>query len=229
MIANQRFIPTCVTAIAILISCHSANADAVEAEKPGEVLGHIELVSGVPAQNCLAILEGTPLGAKCDAEGTFHLRRIPAGVWTMKIVVEVADGSQLTLRRDVGPNAGETSDLGAIVMSRPLTVGGRVLGINASNYSDYFVSAPSLDIAATLSPSGTYLMTGLPPGSTEIQVQRYFQENGRVSRRRSHVAVFAKAGAIVIGDDLDISLVRGEDVRVPESKPPDGKKPDRGN
>ena len=63
-----------------LMGCGGAHSSA-----PGEIVGTVQIVEGMPSENCLVLVEGSSLGGPCDAKGNFSIRKVPAGRWTLRI------------------------------------------------------------------------------------------------------------------------------------------------
>ena len=95
--------------------------------------------------SCLAsptAQDGSRLSKPFDV-GQFDIKRIPRGRWNLKIIDTSADaGSRLATRRlAAAVNAGFVTDLGAIRLSCPGQIGGRVMP--GANVPFAIISVPS--------------------------------------------------------------------------------------
>lgn len=192
----------------------------------GELIGRVELVPGMPLSTCRVLVEGTPIEDECDSDGAFDIRNIPRGRWDLRIIGKVPGTDQtITKRIGAGANGEEVTDLGVVVLSPPLTVAGRVNGVDATTYGNYFVTVPSLGIAAPLSANGTYLLSGLPPAPMRIEVREITRANVTIARRRTGIMVKATAGSVAINEDLDVTANRNPGLDVPSKSTPGTEKP----
>src|SRR5688572_25211674 len=58
----------------------------------GEISGNVEISPAVPVTDpCIVTLEGLPQSARCRADGTFHLRRVPYGERRLIVITNPDD------------------------------------------------------------------------------------------------------------------------------------------
>jgi Carboxypeptidase regulatory-like domain len=140
----------------------------------GEIIGTVETISGIPAAGATVGVEGTPRGAVCDDNGVFDIRAIDPGSWTLSFSHQITEtGETLTATRETSANGAFITSMPPILLSRPLSIGGTVRNVTAANWGDFYVSVPALNLAAHLSPSGTFVLNGLPPGRSRIVLQSF--------------------------------------------------------
>jgi hypothetical protein len=149
-----------------LVCVAACGSDAISIPPPGEIIGHVELAPDVPAGGCFVLLEGVPIGGPCDQEGGFDLRNVPEGRWVMRIL---PDASQTlpSRRLAVGANSGFVSDLGALQLSAPGSVGGHVKADDAT-LTVSFVGVPDIGAVTVPNPGGGYLLDAVAAGTRDI-------------------------------------------------------------
>src|SRR5262245_8354459 len=94
---------------------------------PGEIIGRVEVSEDVAANGCQVILEGTPLGAKCDETGAFDIKHVPSGRWDLRILTDGGAASLPAKRVAAGANPGLVSDIGAVRLAKAGSIGGHVM------------------------------------------------------------------------------------------------------
>lgn len=148
---------------------------------PGEIRGTVELIPGVRATNCALIVdnlaESEPLrNVDCDENGVFRVNLVePGGVYriTAGAVVNFAEFLVGEGFSTVLPSSGVVTYLPPIVLTRPVAITGRVGGINVQNAGNYFVTVEDQKLSAPLSPSGTFVLNGLPPGRHKLELKPF--------------------------------------------------------
>ncbi|MCC7000469.1 MAG: thrombospondin type 3 repeat-containing protein [Deltaproteobacteria bacterium] len=149
-------------ALVVLAGC-GAQPDETPTAPRGELIGRVEVSEDVPTADCRVLLEGTPLGAPCDANGTFDIRGVPPGRWDLRVVSGPATalpGKRLA----AAANAGLVTDLGVVRLSKPGAVGGRVAGAPAGT----IIALPAYGVVTAPNSNGGYLLTGAPPGVHDL-------------------------------------------------------------
>src|SRR4051812_10478090 len=105
-----------IVVLALLAAC-GENSPSPELPT-GELIGRVEIAPDVPTGSCPVLLEGSPLGARCDGAGAFDIRGVIPGRWDLRIVADAS--TALPARRvAAGANPGFVTDLGAIRLAEP--------------------------------------------------------------------------------------------------------------
>ena len=149
-------------ALVVLAGC-GAEPDETPSVARGELIGHVEISEDVPTADCRVLLEGTPLGAPCDQNGSFDIRGVPPGRWDLRVVSGPAT-SLPGKRLAAAANAGLVTDLGVVRLSKPGAVGGRVAGAPAGT----IIALPAYGVVTAPNANGGYLLTGAPPGVHDL-------------------------------------------------------------
>jgi hypothetical protein len=165
---------------------------------PGELIGRVEIAQDVPASNCQVILEGTPLGARCDAMGQFDLRRVPPGRWDLRISPSSATPGISPRRISVAANPSFVSDLGTIRLSKPGSLGGRLRPKGQDAIPSGIVAIPFLGAATATNPNGGFLLEGVPPGVHDVMLMTDAQTILRAN-------ILVQPGKITVGVDFDLT------------------------
>lgn len=136
-------------------------------ETPGEIIGRVEVAEDVPLGNCQVLLEGAPLGARCDASGQFDIRNVPPGRWDMRLVPD-PDGRGLPARRvAAASNSGFVTDVGALRLAPAGAVGGHI--VNAAGAPPFaIISVPAYGVVTAPNENGGYLLERVPPGVHDV-------------------------------------------------------------
>ena len=184
--------------LAVLAGCGGdAAPPATVTPPPGELIGRIEVAADVPLGTCQVLLEGTPLGSRCDASGQFDIRNVPPGRWDLRVIPD-PDGKGLPARRiAAAANAGFVTDIGALRLAPAGSVGGHILGGGATP-PFAVISVPAYGVVTSPNANGGYLLTGVPPGVHEVVLTT---DGGRVIK--SNVTVLPTQTTIDIDFDLD--------------------------
>lgn len=166
---------------------------------PAEIIGRVQLADLVPPLGCLAVVEGTPIGERCDARGNFHLRAVPRGRWTVRVVGEVdaqpGAAPMAPVRIEVNAVPGLVVDLGSLQAGRPGAVTGQIRG--TGDPEDVLVVASDYGVVARARAPGPYLLAAVPPGpQTLVLLAR-----GGSSR----ATVFVPAGETRAGVDFELA------------------------
>jgi len=186
-------------AFALLTGCK--DAPQAEGDDPGEIIGRVELADNVPAHNCRVLLEGVPLGAKCNDAGEFDIKGVPPGRWEMRVFP--GDESVVPMRRlGVAANPGFVSDLGSLRLASPGSVGGHVSVGGAGVPPDAFVAIPSYGVVTAVNSNGGYLLANAPAG-----VHRVVLLSGENTSVRPDVSVLPSK--ITIGINFDEASLQG--------------------
>jgi sugar lactone lactonase YvrE len=180
-----------------LSACGSNDTPAETATPPpGEIIGRIEVAADVPLGSCQVLLEGTPLGGRCDASGQFDIRNVPVGRWDLRVIPD-PDGNGLPARRvAAASNAGFVTDIGALRLSPPGSVGGHITGMDGA-VPFAVISVPAYGVVTAPNANGGYLLTGVPPGVHEVVLTT---DDGRIIK--SNVTVLPTQTTIGIDFDL---------------------------
>jgi sugar lactone lactonase YvrE len=184
-------------ATAALAACGSSNTPAETiTPPPGEIIGRIEVAADVPLGNCQVLLEGTPLGSRCDASGQFDIRNVPVGRWDLRVIPD-PDGAGLPARRvAAASNAGFVTDIGALRLAPPGSVGGHIHGA-AGAVPFAVISVPAYGVVTAPNANGGYLLTGVPPGVHEVVLTT---DDGRIIK--TDVTVLPTQTTIGVDFDL---------------------------
>ena len=183
---------------ALLVSGCSSTPKAPPPE-PGEIIGRVEVSADVPASSCLVLLEGTPLAGKCDESGQFDLRHVPAGRWDLRIITDGAATALPAKRIAAGSNPGQVSDLGAVRLAQPGSIGGHVLN-PGGELTLAIVAVPELGVVTAPNSNGGFLLPGVAPGIHEVDL---VTDAGTVVRKDVNVL----PAKVTIGADLDYGQI----------------------
>ena len=173
-------VPTSATAFCLL----HCTPPETNNQPLGEIVGTVEIIPGYRASSCQVLVDRTPRVSHCSADGHFNIRALDPGTWSLTAITDIpGTGERLTTRiGNVGASGGDITMVPPVVMTRPTTIAGQVGGVTASNAGDYFVTAPALGVATLLSPTGAFLLGGLPPGRHRLEVRVF---PGRTQMGRS--------------------------------------------
>jgi len=151
-----------LVALMVWAGC-GAEPDETRSSPRGELIGRVEISEDVPTGDCRVLLEGTPLGAPCDASGGFDIRGVPPGRWDLRVAA--GEATALPGKRLVAAaNAGLVTDLGVVRLAKPGSVGGRVAGDSAGS----IIALPAYGVVTAPNANGGYLLTGAPPGVHDL-------------------------------------------------------------
>ena len=183
--------PKHLVVVATLVAC--GDPDETIQVETGELIGRVEISAEVPAGDCLVVLEGSPLGARCDGAGAFDIIGVLPGRWDLRVV---ADASTALPSRRVAAaaNPGFVTDLGPIRLALPGAIGGRVVGV-----TEGVIVVPAFGIVTAPNDNGGYLLEGVPPGVHEVVLI-----SGTQSVSRNGITVLPGKPTIAI--DLDGGL-----------------------
>ena len=195
----------------LAVVCGACGGDAAESSTlpGGQLIGRIEQADNVPLGDCQVLLEGVPLGSRCDAAGIFDIRQVPPGRWDLRIIADPdALGSALPARRiPAAANPGFVTDLGAIRVARAGAVGGRVIDSEGADLPFAIIAVPSFGVVTAPNPNGGYLMDVVPPGVHDVVLTTLAGDVLRAD-------VLIEPGQTTIGIDFDIADVEGGAVEV---------------
>jgi len=163
--------------------------------QPGELIGSVQISTDVPATGCQVLLEGTPLGGRCDETGTFDVRNVPPGRWDLRIVIDGAANALPARRVAAGSNPGQVTNLGAVALAKAGAIGGHVKNGAASPTN--VLAVPELGVVSAPNDNGGYLLDGVSPGVHEVVL---ITDDGTVVR--DNVTVLP--GKVTIGADFDL-------------------------
>lgn len=152
--------------VATLAACGGGGSTR-ELVQPGDIIGRVEAVDGLPLRGCQVLIEGSPKGALCDDNGEFHIVGVPSGRWELRIMPGPDD--DIPGRRiQVAANPGFVNDIGAVRIAAPGFVGGHIDTAGAT-LPFSIVTVPAYG-AATSPDSNTlgYLLNGVPPGRHDL-------------------------------------------------------------
>lgn len=203
----MRALPLMLASIGLSCAGIAASTAANAQEWRSSVFGRVEVVPGVRADNCTVYFEGAPIETKCNATGTFEERRLPPGTWSMRIVVAIP-GSNEKLEQRLFGGADEKyhrHDIGVVVMSRGVTIVGRVRGVTSVDHGEYFVTIPALGLVAPLSLNGTYVLTGVPPGQHRAEVRMFTPPAVQAPRRRMEVNLTVGNVKLLKAEEFDLT------------------------
>ncbi len=184
-----------VLVLVAVAGCNSATKTV--APEPGEIIGRVEISTDAPASSCQVLLEGTPLGAQCDETGTFDVRRVPPGRWDLRIVTDGAATALPAKRVAAGSNSGQVSDLGALTLAKPGSIGGHLLNVGGMDVSLAIIAVPEVGAVTAPNANGGFLLDSVSPGLHEVVL---ITDAGTVIRKDVNVL----PGKVTIGADLDL-------------------------
>jgi hypothetical protein len=193
--------------LTLLLSVACAEETLAPPVVPGEILGRIEVSAGVPATSCLVLVEGTPLAARCDDGGTFDLKRVPPGRWDLRILPESGDDAVPARRIAAAANPGFVSDLGAIPLAKPGSIGGRINPPLGTNLDVAVIAIPDFGAVTAPSTGGAYLLDEVPPGVHNVTL---ITTSGTVVQQKIRVL----PGRTTIGIDFDLGQLKNMAARV---------------
>jgi hypothetical protein len=191
--------------LALIAACNSATK--TEAIQPGEIIGRIEISDGVPASSCQVLLEGTPLGAKCDEDGVFDVKKVPPGRWDLRVITDGAATAIPAKRIAAAANPGIVSDVGAVPLAKPGSVGGHVLNAGGTDLSVAVIAVPEVGAVTAPNMNNGYLLDSVAPGVHEIVL---ITDAGTVIRQNVNVL----PAKVTIGADLDLMMLQPNMVNV---------------
>jgi sugar lactone lactonase YvrE len=195
---RDRFALVC--AAALISACGGGSSTPTAVEVPGELIGRVEVAEDVPLGNCAVLLEGAPLGARCDASGQFDIKNVPPGRWDMRLIPDTTSG--LPARRvAAASNSGFVTDVGALRIAPTGSVGGHVI---ASQGAPPFaiISVPAYGVVTAPNTNGGYLLEKVPPGVHDVVLTT---DAGVVI----HGNVTVLPSKTTIGVDFDLSQASG--------------------
>jgi hypothetical protein len=182
--------------------------DAPPVIAAGELLGRVEIISGVPAAGAHVRVIGQPRSSNCDSDGIYDLKAVSPGQCTLSVSYRIAEtGETLTATPEgFASNPGEISLVPTIVLSPPLPVAGRVNNVTAANCEEYYVGVPALHLAAPLSSTGTFVLNGLPPGRSQLVLSPFNQSLLRrwPPRYRGTLDVDVRTGPVQFFEGLEV-------------------------
>jgi hypothetical protein len=167
---------------------------------PGELIGSVQISSGVADGKCLVLVEGLPLSSPCDESGQFDLRNVPPGRWNLRILDDATLATPGTTRIAVGSNSGQVSNLGALALEQPGSIGGHVKSTDASALANAIIGVPDIGSVTTANADGGYLLVGVAPGTHDVVL---LEAAGSIS----HPDVGVQPAKVTIGADLDLSML----------------------
>jgi hypothetical protein len=193
--------------LAALACAACGGSTKTAAPLPGEIIGRVEISADVVATGCQVLLEGTPLGARCDETGTFDVKKVPPGRWDLRLISDGGAASLPARRVAAGANPGQVSDLGAVRLAMPGSIGGRVLMTGGADLSLAVIAVPEIGAVTAPNNNGGYLLTGVSPGIHEVVL---ITDAGTVIRENVNVL----PGKVTIGADFDVSKLSAAHVSI---------------
>jgi hypothetical protein len=187
-----------VACVLLLAGCN--NSVKVAPPQPGELIGRVEISADVPASSCQVLLEGTPLGAQCDDDGTFDIKNVPPGRWDLRLITDGGATALPAKRIAAASNPGLVSDLGAIQLARPGSVGGHVINTGGMDLSLAVVAVPEVGAVTAPNTNNGYLLDSVAPGAHEVVL---ITDAGTVVRADVNVL----PAKVTIGADLDLMML----------------------
>jgi hypothetical protein len=184
-----------------------AGAREVERSTFGYIHGTVELIPHGPPARCEGFTDGTSVSGmssfKCGQDGSFAWAAVP-GDRLLTVLAATATGERLSkqLKVRVGPDM-QVVRL-TIAMANPISISGRVDGINADNADNYFVHLPVMNISAALSPAGTFVINGAPPGRYRLELRSFTQPRVPVPTPKSRIDIDIHTGGMEFFTGLEI-------------------------
>jgi hypothetical protein len=181
-------------ACAFVFGCNSSVK--VTPPAPGELIGSVEISADVPATGCEVLLEGTPLGGRCDETGTFDVRNVPPGRWDLRLITDGAANALPARRVAAGSNPGMVTDLGPVVLAKAGSIGGHVTN-GGAQLALAIVAVPEIGVVTAPNDNGGYLLEGVSPGVHEVVL---ITDDGTVVK--DNITVLS--AKVTIGADFDL-------------------------
>ena len=161
----KRVTATLAICTALIAQVPDATAQQQPAP-PGDIVGRIELAPNVGLGDCLIVVSGTPVGARCEANGNFTIRRTPPGTWDITVT---SPGLPPVTRR-VASASGIPANIGVWQPWPTGNITGRVQAENPALLGGVLVELPLQGLAAKPAADGTFILTGVAPGHRELVV-----------------------------------------------------------
>ncbi|MBV8762299.1 MAG: thrombospondin type 3 repeat-containing protein [Deltaproteobacteria bacterium] len=162
----MRFWSTCVLVV-VVAGCGSPKS--TQTAPLGELIGRIEIDQDVPQPGCKVYVDGTPREATCDDAGQFDLRGIEPGHVTLRVVANEADSAIPARTVATAANPGFITDLGAVRIAKPGSIGGHVIAPPGVTVPFSVISVPGFSAATSPDPSNLgYVLDHVPPGVHEV-------------------------------------------------------------
>src|SRR5882672_3982045 len=136
--------------------------------QPGELIGRVEVSAGVVATSCTVLLEGTPLGAHCDQDGAFDVKRVPPGRWDLRILTSTKATALPSRRIPAASNPGIISDVGPIQIAHSGSIGGHIINTAGADLSLAIVAVPEIGVVTAPNPNNGFLLENVSPGIHDI-------------------------------------------------------------
>jgi hypothetical protein len=182
-----------------LVGCSSTTTTKTPPQ-PGEIIGSVEISADVPATGCIVLLEGTPLGGHCDETGAFDIRRVPPGRWDLRIITDGGATALPAKRVAAGSNPGLVSDLGAVRLAQPGSVGGHILNPGMTDLSLAIVAVPEIGAVTAPNDNKGFLLENVSPGEHDVVL---ITDAGTVIHKNVNVL----PQKTTIGADLDVGSI----------------------
>jgi hypothetical protein len=168
--------------------------------QPGELIGSVEISTDVPATGCQILLEGTPLGAQCDDAGGFDIRNVPPGRWDLRLISDGGPTALPAKRLAAASNPGLISDLGAVRLAQPGSIGGHVINTGGMDLSLAVIAVPEVGAVTAPNANGGFLLDSVAPGVHDVVL---ITDAGTIV----HTNVNVLPGKVTIGADLDVGKI----------------------
>lgn len=200
----MRLWSTCV--LWMVVACGSPKSTATA--PLGELIGRIEIDQDVPQPGCKVYVDGTPRSATCDDAGQFDLRGVEPGHVNLRIVANEADSAIPSRTVTTAANPGFITDLGAVRIAKPGSVGGHILVPPGTNVPFAVISVPGFSAATSPDPSTLgYVLDHVPAGVHEVVLTT---DSGAVI----HEPVTVYSADITLDVNFDLSQVEQMTVNV---------------
>ena len=176
----------------------------------GRLIGRIELVGAIPLTTCRVEVVGTSRVGHCDGSGNFNIGNVPAAPEPRELrIIEQRDKPGLAVVSRIisaAVNAGFVSDVGAVILSPPGSIGGRVK-VGTGKVPFALIAVPRYGAVTAVNDNGGYLLNNVPPGRHTVVLT---SDGGDAQR----VDIDVMPKKITTGVDFDLSTLRQHKVEI---------------
>ena len=184
----------------------------VKAVAPGGIHGRVALTNATPVAGLSIVLAGPVPGAtQTDADGTYQLGGLPAGVYTVTAFVPSTTEASAAIRVTV---ATDVVDAPAMTFTPLGSIAGSVTLGQTTGNAGIAVAVAGTSILTVTSDSGGYVLRGVPVGSQKVVATQAGYTGGSASAVVVAYAKATTAPAIVLAASTLTGGITGM-VRIP--------------
>jgi hypothetical protein len=186
----------------------------------GEIRGVIELTPHGPAAMGEVRIDRSRRIGRSDSMGRFSLDPLDPGLYDLTVLVTVQGTNEKLVKHLTGVEAsGAVVTQITVTMVAPIAVAGRVGGINVDNCGNFLVVLPEFDLAAPLSPTGSFVINGVPPGRHRLELRLFSNPRNPVASPKHAIEIDVFTTGMNLLTGLEVPTGPADIQTDPETEP----------